>query len=287
MPIQNNPQLVGEDIKPRDRGGIGSLLFSSPLSAFKWYLHPGGLMATSLYARYGVQVPVMFTGVGNLGIGFFGSKLINKYIPKLGTNRLAMGGLRVLTGAGALFGPSTYINSELASLGIASDVQRTIVKSMGKAFRDKSLFSAGTNGSNAFAEVMSRVAAKTARYGPGMSTVLHQMMGSKVMQEGVKVGLNISRFGSFFTLPSTIITGAWLGAKLAASAFKSGVAAIDYASARAESVRALEFGGTLGAGYVSSASSNERQRAIRALQRNHLDGTPALGLEAQNYSALI
>lgn len=286
MPIQNNPQRAGEEIKQREGGG--SLLFASPLSAFKYYLHPAGLGIVSATARFGSRIPVLPTGIGNFAIGHFGNKIASKYLPSLVSNRLTQNIFRTVAGAGATFGPHSTIRYELETiLGVADDVRSTIMRTMGKAFRDKSLFNLG-NSKLAFAKVIERVATTaTAKHGAAVSTVLASLATNESIQGAVKSGMAITRFGSFMTFPSLAVTGAWLGGKLAGLAFKSGVAAVEYATARAESIRSLEFGGSMGSGYTSSASANERQRAINAIQRNHLEGRRGLGLEAQNYSALI
>ena len=70
-------------------------------------------------------------------------------------------------------------------------------------------------------------------------------------------------------------------------AFKAGVAALEYAQGRGEQIRALEFGGTLGAGFRTQSAATERQRAVQAINRTHLSGRRALGHEAVNYHALI
>jgi hypothetical protein len=95
----------------------------------------------------------------------------------------------------------------------------------------------------------------------------------------------ISRIGATVT---PILTGIALG-EIAANAmslwFKGSMAALDYANAKIESMRTLEMGGGLGAGYRTAAAVTERQRAVRELARTPINASRMLGNEASIYSS--
>lgn len=83
-----------------------------------------------------------------------------------------------------------------------------------------------------------------------------------------------------------LVGGYGLG-KIGGLAFKAAADAFDKASQTAEHIRALEFGGTLGAGYMSQEAATERQRGVSANNRSEHGGRRGLMLEAQNYAALV
>ena len=83
------------------------------------------------------------------------------------------------------------------------------------------------------------------------------------------------------------IVAGYAGGKIAGMAFRAGADALDKTNATAEHIRALEFGGTLGTGYMSQEAATERQRGVSANNRTHLGSRKGLTLEAQNYAALV
>jgi len=85
---------------------------------------------------------------------------------------------------------------------------------------------------------------------------------------------------------SGVVIGEVLSSMVGAT-FKMGVAAVNTMDRISENIRRLEFGGNLGVGYMTAAAKTERQKAVQAIQRSHVNGRRFMGNEAAQYAEIV
>jgi len=171
-----------------------------------------------------------------------------------------------------------YMKGLLKEAGIAE--QSGITSNIIKGLKDYTIKNKWRHISNnaVYDKVMSHIP----EVGPGKAAELIPKIFTAVKRTQA-----FSRIGSV-ALP--IWWGYTIGtttAHLAGLAFKGALAATDFVSNEIESIRNIEFGGTLGPGYRTGAAVTERQRSIVELQRSHVPSQRFMGSEASVYSALI
>ena len=121
----------------------------------------------------------------------------------------------------------------------------------------------------------------------GTALNVARLLGKPGAGKMINAALFTSRLGSILSPLIGWGTLAYTSVRLAELSFKAAVGAMDYANAKVQQIRSLEFGGTLGAGFQTQEAATERQRAVQMLQRTHLGGRRGLGTEASNYHLLI
>jgi hypothetical protein len=284
MAVENVQPSAQRQIQQRQ--GVGSILFGSPLESVKYMLTPGGALYTSFFMKQAGSITVFPSGIGQFFLRPFMTA---------GATRIGLGPFWAekvvpgVLGGGTILGGSTSASvvDALATIGDSSrkEFNNVFQKSFRHAVRHKKWMAGGET---AVHDVMNTIYDKLSdRFNSRMVNNFMTKLSSASFARTVNTAMYVSRLGSFIT---PIATGWFVGSAIGRAAelsFKAGMSAIQYAAAKAEQLRSLEFGGTLGAGYRTQSAATERQRAMQALQRNHMGGRRALGTEAQQYAALI
>lgn len=269
------------------RGVISSLLFPNPLEAVKWYFNPFGATIGAWNMSHSGSFYMLPHSVPGY---FFKKNIVGFGVKHFGDNYITRSVIPAVLGSGANVTGIASPGVANAIVDAASGMNTAFAGDFGRAL--KSVIRRkrwATGGASVADDVMFGVAEKLSKkYGnrQALSTVA-KFMGDKSAMTGMQRMFIASKIGGILT---PVLGGLMIGelvGRTMSLAFKAGVSALDYASAQAEHMRALEFGGTLGAGFRSQSAATERQRAVQMLQRTHLGGRRGLGTEAATYAALL
>jgi hypothetical protein len=231
-------------------------------------MHTGELLYT----------PWMFTP------SFLGRAWLEKRFTNV-TGNAAWG--QFLTGAlggGIQFGGVNNYNLASSLNSLKTNEVRMARKAIRKAIRSTRWAAAGEEGVK---RVLANVGSQLSNRPVFADNILRAITKAPNFARVINTSLFLSRMGSIlFPITAAYTAGHAIGRTMELG-FKAAVSALDYSAAQYEQIRALEFGGTLGAGYKTQEAATERQRAVQALQRTHLAGRRSLGMEAMNYHALV
>jgi hypothetical protein len=274
--LQDNQASPNRQIQTR--GVVGSslsALFINPIEAIKLQLSPAGMMFTAAYSQVaagGLYFGVPYTFLPSVLGRPFLMRTLAKTSMSPGMSQVVAGAL----GGGIQLGGAP---------GLGVITQKAVSSKVNSVF--KNAIRASRKIPNPETAVGNVVAQMTKNLNKLPGGLVNNGVATPQFAKLINTTINANRIGGFL-LP--IAAGAALGSfagRMFDLSYKAGNAALAYANSTAEHIRALEFGGTLGAGFKTNAAATERQRAVQALQRTHLAGRGALGSEALNYSAII
>lgn len=262
---------------------VGS--FTNPLESLKWAFWSAPAAWTyAEMSRVGSFAfrPIALTGLA--GREFWGGLIAGKD-PASKFFRGAFGGFTVGGTEAGLLGGMETAGLSSKHLKEFSTVYRKTLKAARWKRMDPKLFIKGFVKNLDKSEIIGNVAGD---YGPLKQhlTKLSSRATNKLIPL-IERNILISRIGSVgLPIVNTIMVSSVVS-QLTSFAFKAATGLADAMDSAAESLRSLEFGGYLGAGYQTSAAATDRQRAIQEIQRSHTNGRRVIGNEANMYSELI
>lgn len=266
--------------KQAESQNFSSLLFSNPLDTLKRELSPSGMAMTSFWAwRSGGEVftfaPWTFTpsflfrgAIGDVAKGYKLSPLAREV-----TTALLGGGFRIggKEGLAKLTGRAAFTKD--AGKAFTKAIKK-VASSGGKEIDDAVNFVASKVGPKLSGSKMPGILTEAGSMSPKFSKLVNRSVG-------------FTRAGATLTALSTGYIVGSMAARGAELAFKAARGAVEFASAKVEQARALEFGGTMGDGFKTNAAVQERQRAMEFLKRTHIPGRRGLGDEGAEYSQVV
>lgn len=279
--IQDTQLSANRQIEER-QGNFFSSMFISPVQAIRYSLMGPVAVGMGAYAAATGQIFTPFPFV------FLPSPFLQPTLRKaLGVqaHTAKAQALSAITGGGLHIGQPYHL---------ISNIQGQHKRDALKAFRStvRELKWKKVKGEQFFDNFADVFAAKAKARGTDVTPGAWQRFSTKKFKtaagkKSILTHVGTAKLGAVVGTMAAGITLGYAAGRGAEFLFKTAVNAVESITAIAEHARALEFGGTLGAGYQTQEAATERQRALKMIQRNHLSGRRALGLEAQNYSALV